>query len=75
MMTSRERVKVVFEGGIPDRVPIHDGYWDDALQRWTSEGLPPEVAADKDDRLGEFLQFDVVHERRATGNVLSWCAG
>jgi uroporphyrinogen decarboxylase len=59
MMTSRERVKTVFEGGIPDHVPIHDGYWDDALQRWTSEGLPPEVAADKDDRLGEFFGTEI----------------
>ncbi len=58
-MTSRERVGIVFDGGIPDRVPIHDGYWDDALERWTGEGLPPEAAADKDDLLGEFFGTEI----------------
>jgi len=58
-MTSRERVGVVLSGGIPDRVPIHDGYWDDALVRWTSEGLPRDAAADKDDRLGEFFGTEI----------------
>jgi uroporphyrinogen decarboxylase len=58
-MTSRERVGVVFDGGIPDRVPIHDGYWDDALERWASEGLPRDIAADKDDRLGEFFGTEI----------------
>jgi uroporphyrinogen decarboxylase len=58
-MTSKERVKLVFEGKIPDRVPIHDGYWDDALMRWQREGLSPEVAADKDDLLGEFFGTEI----------------
>jgi uroporphyrinogen decarboxylase len=47
-MTSRERISVVLEGGIPDRVPMHDGYWDEALDRWQGEGLPGQVARDRD---------------------------
>ena len=58
-MTSRERVKLVFDGKIPDRVPIHDGYWEDALVRWQKEGLPPEISADTDDLLGEFFGTEI----------------
>ncbi len=58
-MTSRERVKIVFDGGIPDRVPIHDGYWEDALIRWQGEGLPPEVAADTAGSLGEYFGTEI----------------
>jgi uroporphyrinogen decarboxylase len=47
-MTSRERVGAVLAGGIPDRVPMHDGYWEEALDRWQQEGLPGDVAADRD---------------------------
>jgi uroporphyrinogen decarboxylase len=47
-MTSRERVKIALERGIPDRVPIHDGYWDEAVERWLREGLPREAARDRD---------------------------
>jgi uroporphyrinogen decarboxylase len=47
-MTSRERISIVMAGGIPDRVPMHDGYWDEALARWQDEGLPKEVAGDRD---------------------------
>ena len=57
-MTSRERIRTVFEGGIPDRVPIHDGYWDEALARWEDEGLPGEVAGDRD-ALGEFFGTEI----------------
>ena len=58
-MTSRERVKIVFDGGIPDRVPIHDGYWEDALIRWQSEGLPKETAADTASGLGEYFGTEI----------------
>jgi uroporphyrinogen decarboxylase len=47
-MTSRERVGIVFAGGVPDRVPMQDGYWDEALDRWQREGLAGEVAGDRD---------------------------
>jgi uroporphyrinogen decarboxylase len=45
-------------GGIPDRVPMHDGYWDEALDRWQEEGLPREVAADRD-RLWEYFGMEI----------------
>lgn len=47
-MTSRERIGLVLSGGMPDRVPMHDGYWDEALDRWQREGLPQDVAQDRD---------------------------
>jgi uroporphyrinogen decarboxylase len=58
-MTSRERVGMVFEGRIPDRVPMHDGYWEDTLIRWQREGLAPEVAEDRDDSLHEFFGNEI----------------
>jgi uroporphyrinogen decarboxylase len=58
-MTSRERVRIVFDGGVPDRVPIHDGYWEDTLVRWQAEGLPPEAAADTDNSLHEFFGNEI----------------
>ena len=58
-MTSRERISLVLGGGIPDRVPIHDGYWDDALERWKGEGLPESVASDKEDSLGEHFGTEI----------------
>ena len=47
-MTSRDRIRIVLEGGIPDRVPMHDGYWEETLKRWQEEGLPGDVANDPD---------------------------
>ena len=47
-MTSRERVATALGLGTPDRVPIHDGYWDEAIERWLGEGMPAEAARDRD---------------------------
>lgn len=47
-MTSRERVAIALNRGIPDRVPIHDGYWDEAVDRWLAEGMPEDAARDRD---------------------------
>jgi uroporphyrinogen decarboxylase len=57
-MTSRERISCVLRGGIPDRVPMHDGYWDEALDRWRGEGLPEDIAADRD-ALWEFFGMEI----------------
>jgi len=46
-MTSRERVRTVLSGGVPDRVPFQDSYWETTLQRWHREGLPAEVSPDE----------------------------
>ena len=43
-MTSRERLKAIMEGKIPDRVPLQDSYWQTTLERWRREGLPADVA-------------------------------
>ncbi len=47
-MTSRERVAIALNRGTPDRVPIHDGYWDEAIERWLGEGMPAAAARDRD---------------------------
>ncbi|MFZ1946664.1 MAG: uroporphyrinogen decarboxylase family protein [bacterium] len=57
-MTSRERVSAVLSGRLPDRVPMHDGYWDEALARWQGEGLPPDVAGDRD-KLWEHFGMEI----------------
>jgi len=43
VMTSRERVRAVLDGQVPDRVPFQDAYWLSTLQRWRGEGLPAGV--------------------------------
>lgn len=57
-MTSRERVAIALERGVPDRVPIHDGYWDESIERWLGEGLPEEVAGDRD-RLWDYFDTEI----------------
>jgi uroporphyrinogen decarboxylase len=46
-MDSRERVSRVFNGTIPDRVPLSDGYWETTVERWRREGLPEDVAPEE----------------------------
>lgn len=53
-MTSRERLATVLSKGIPDRVPIHDTYWETTIQRWRNEGLPRGIAPD------EYFQTEIV---------------
>ena len=43
-MNSQERVTCVMDGGIPDRVPLSDSYWETTVDRWHAEGLPAGVA-------------------------------
>ncbi len=52
-MDSRERVQTVLSGGVPDRVPFQDSYWQATVRRWRREGL----AADVD--LGRHFGFDI----------------
>jgi uroporphyrinogen decarboxylase len=82
-MTSRERVRTVLEGGIPDRVPIHDGYWDEALWRWQREGLPGDVASDRH-ALGEFFDTEIrtisadssfIRDKTSTPGLISFPVG
>ena len=46
-MTPRERIERVLSGGVPDRVPFHDIFWQTTVERWRGEGLPPDVSADE----------------------------
>jgi len=38
-MTSRERVNAAFEGKDQDRVPRHETFWAETIERWQGEGL------------------------------------
>ena len=38
-MTGRERVIAAIERTPLDRIPRYDGFWEDALQRWETEGM------------------------------------
>jgi uroporphyrinogen decarboxylase len=38
-LTSRERVNRMFERGDHDRVPRHESFWSDTIERWQREGL------------------------------------
>ncbi len=52
-MDSRERVQTVLSGGVPDRVPFQDSYWQATVHRWRREGLPADVD------LGRHFGFDI----------------
>ena len=43
-MNSQERVSLVLAGGVPDRVPLDDGYWQTTVERWRREGLPRDIS-------------------------------
>jgi uroporphyrinogen decarboxylase len=45
-MTSRERVAKALRHERPDRVPIHEAFWEATQNRWRGEGLPPDISAD-----------------------------
>ncbi|MBI4024095.1 MAG: hypothetical protein HY360_03885, partial [Verrucomicrobia bacterium] len=39
VLTSRERMTRMLERRDHDRVPRHDGYWPETIERWKGEGL------------------------------------
>lgn len=45
-MTSRERVGKALRHQRPDRVPIHESFWEATADRWRGEGLPAHVSPD-----------------------------
>ena len=45
-MTSRERVSKALHHQRPDRVPLHESFWEATINRWRQEGLPADVSAD-----------------------------
>ncbi len=52
-MTPRERVQAVLSGGVPDRVPVYDGYWWQTIERWRREGMPADISP------AELFGFDI----------------
>lgn len=43
-MTSKERLKVVLNGGVPDRVPVCEvSIWEPTFDRWHKEGMPEDI--------------------------------
>jgi uroporphyrinogen decarboxylase len=45
-MTSRERVGKALRGERPDRVPIHESFWEATTNAWRGQGLPDGVSPD-----------------------------
>ena len=39
VLTSQERVNRMFARADQDRIPRHDSYWGETIERWTTEGL------------------------------------
>jgi len=38
-MTSRERIAIILQGGVPDRVGRSESPWSETIERWRTEGL------------------------------------
>lgn len=45
-MTSRERVAKALRHQRPDRVPIHEFFWEATTNRWRQQGLPADISPD-----------------------------
>ena len=67
-MTGRERVIAAIERRPLDRIPRYDAFWEDALQRWETEGLrlPPQKVITVDGETkpvdtpaGDYFGFDI----------------
>ena len=43
-LTSRERIKKLLHFEEPDRIGLHDAFWEDTLIRWREEGMPGDIA-------------------------------
>jgi len=56
MMTSRERVGKCLRHERPDRVPIHESFWEATVNAWRRQGLPEGVAPEE--HFG--LEFDLI---------------
>ena len=54
VLNSQERVKTAIRHQEPDRVPMHDGFWQATIDRWRDEGLPANMEPT------EYFDFDFV---------------
>jgi uroporphyrinogen decarboxylase len=43
-MTSRDRLKAILGGGIPDRIGMHESPWGETIDLWHTQGLPEKVS-------------------------------
>ena len=57
-MTSRERLRLGFRHGIPDRLPMMDSYWNETLDRWKTEGIPADFTMSS---LRQFFGLERTH--------------
>jgi len=53
-MTSKERILKALKHEDADRVAIHDTLWSSAVNRWRTEGLPPEIPVE------EYFEYEFV---------------
>jgi uroporphyrinogen decarboxylase len=51
-MKSRERIIQLLSFKEPDRIGLHDAYWEDTISRWQTEGLP------KGQQPADYFEFD-----------------
>lgn len=52
-MNSRERIKATIDFQQPDRIGIHDTFWDETLEAWQKQGFP------KNSNFEEYFDFDI----------------
>ncbi|MCX7917312.1 MAG: hypothetical protein N2589_04210 [bacterium] len=68
-MSSSERIRMVLEGKIPDRVPICKiSFWPKTIERWKKEGIPEDI-----DPI-EYLREDLIRtylEGRTKGDFIA----
>ena len=64
-MTGKERVKAAINYQTPDRVPVHEDFWEDTVYVWRKQGLPesvtqhPESLGDTD-FMTNYFDFDII---------------
>ena len=61
-MNSKERIRALMRGELPDRVGCFDAPWPETRARWHAEGLPAGVHAN------DFFEMDVRHLLRVDGS-------
>ena len=69
-MTPRACVRTAIDGGIAERLPTCDSYWNATIARWRAEGLPANVPP--------FEHFGIDHctiRRRPECHVATHVAG
>lgn len=52
-MTSRERIKRIFNFQIPDKIGIFDAPWPETVDHWHKEGLPQNI------HVNEYFNYDI----------------